>query len=59
MFHPILAQGPAPTRRRQLLLLAIIAVIGFFIIAEPDRVVLLAKYFNLWIQAKFSEAKVT
>ena len=40
----------------QIAVLATLAIIGFFLLVA---VVLLAKYFNLWIQAMFSEAKVT
>jgi uncharacterized protein YqfA (UPF0365 family) len=54
MFNPIVAQ--APFSGSQLAVLAILAVIGFFGLIA---VVLMAKYFGLWIQAKFSEAKVT
>ena len=55
MFAPIVAQGPGPTSS-QLIVFAIIAVIAVFGLIV---VILLAKYFGLWIQAKFSEAKVT
>ena len=54
MFNPIVAQ--APFSGSQLAVLVILAIIGFFVLIV---FVLLAKYFNLWIQAKFSEAKVT
>jgi uncharacterized protein YqfA (UPF0365 family) len=54
MFDPIVAQ--APFSSSQLVVFAILAVIVFFGLIA---VVLMAKYFNLWIQAKFSEAKVT
>jgi uncharacterized protein YqfA (UPF0365 family) len=54
MFDPIVAQ--APFSSSQLIVFAILAVIVFFGLIA---VVLMAKYFNLWIQAKFSEAKVT
>ena len=54
MPDPILAQ--APFSGSQFIVVAIVAVIGFFLLIS---FVLLAKYFNLWVQAKFSEAKVT
>ena len=54
MFDLIFAQ--APFSGSQFVVLAFLAVIGFFVLIA---FVLLAKYFNLWIQAKFSEAKVT
>jgi uncharacterized protein YqfA (UPF0365 family) len=55
MNDPILAQQ-APFTGAQFVVVAFVAVIGFFLLVS---FVLLAKYFNLWIQAKFSEAKVT
>jgi uncharacterized protein YqfA (UPF0365 family) len=55
MFNPILAQGPNPGGWGYVML-ASLAAIGFFGLIA---VLLMAKYFNLWIQAKFSEAKVT
>ena len=54
MFDLIFAQ--APFSGSQFVVLAFLAVIGFFVLIA---FVLLAKYFNLWIQAKFSEARVT
>ncbi len=54
MLDPIVAQAPfSPT---QFVVVAFVAIIGFFLLIS---FVLLAKYFNLWVQAKFSEAKVT
>jgi uncharacterized protein YqfA (UPF0365 family) len=55
MFDPIVAQG-APFTGTQFVVVAFVAIIGFFLLIS---FVLLAKYFNLWVQAKFSEAKVT
>jgi uncharacterized protein YqfA (UPF0365 family) len=55
MFEPIVAQAPNPGGW-QYVMLASLAAIGFFGLII---VLLMAKYFNLWIQAKFSEAKVT
>ena len=55
MFDPILAQAPNPGTWGYVML-ASLAVIGFLGLII---VLLMAKYFNLWIQAKFSEAKVT
>jgi uncharacterized protein YqfA (UPF0365 family) len=40
----------------QFVVVAFVAVIAFFLLIS---FILLAKYFNLWVQAKFSEAKVT
>ena len=54
MFDLIFAQ--APFSGSQFVVLAFLAIIGFFVLIA---FVLLAKYFNLWIQAKFSEARVT
>jgi len=54
MIDTILAQGPPSGT--QFLVVAFVAIIGFFLLIA---FVLLAKYFNLWVQAKFSEAKVT
>ena len=51
----ILAQGP-PFTGTQFVVVAFVAIIGFFLLIA---FVLLAKYFNLWVQAKFSEARVT
>ena len=55
MFDPIVAQAPNPGTWGYVML-ASLAVIGFLGLIV---VLLMAKYFNLWIQAKFSEAKVT
>jgi uncharacterized protein YqfA (UPF0365 family) len=55
MIEPIFAQ-PAPFTGTQFLVVAFVAIIGFFLLVS---FVLLAKYFNLWVQAKFSEARVT
>ena len=54
MHDPIVAQ--APFSSTQFIVVAFMAIIGFFLLIS---FVLLAKYFNLWVQAKFSEAKVT
>jgi uncharacterized protein YqfA (UPF0365 family) len=54
MHDPIVAQ--APFTGTQFVVVAFVAIIGFFLLIA---FVLLAKYFNLWVQAKFSEAKVT
>jgi uncharacterized protein YqfA (UPF0365 family) len=55
MIDPLLAQAP-PFTGTQFVVVAFVAIIGFFVLIA---FVLLAKYFNLWVQAKFSEAKVT
>ena len=55
MLDPLVAQAPQFTGT-QFVVVAIVAIIGFFLLIS---FVLLAKYFNLWVQAKFSEAKVT
>jgi uncharacterized protein YqfA (UPF0365 family) len=55
MIDTIFAQGP-PFSGTQFVVVAFVAIIGFFLLIS---FVLLAKYFNLWVQAKFSEAKVT
>ncbi len=54
MFEPLVAQ--VPNQSWQYIMFAILALIGFGLLVA---VILLTKYFNLWIQAKFSEAKVT
>jgi uncharacterized protein YqfA (UPF0365 family) len=54
MFPPLLAQGPAVTGTQ----LLVFALIGGIAIGLLVIVVLMAKYFGLWIQAKFSEARV-
>ncbi len=54
MIDPLLAQ--APFTGMQFVVVAFVAVIAFFLLIS---FILLAKYFNLWVQAKFSEAKVT
>ena len=46
----------APFSGSQLAVIVILAIIAVFVLIV---FVLLAKYFNLWIQAKFSEARVT
>lgn len=54
MIDPLVAQ--APFTGTQFVVVAFVAVIAFFLLIS---FILLAKYFNLWVQAKFSEAKVT
>jgi uncharacterized protein YqfA (UPF0365 family) len=56
MFDPVIAQQAPPFSQSQMIVFAILAVMVFFGLVI---VILMAKYFNLWIQAKFSEAKVT
>ncbi|WP_435005962.1 flotillin-like protein FloA [Tundrisphaera lichenicola] len=55
MFNPIFAQAPNPGGWGYVML-ATIAFIAFVVLILA---LVMAKYFNLWIQAKFSEAKVT
>ena len=55
MIDPIIAQQQ-PFGGTQFVVVAFLAIIGFFVLIA---FVLLAKYFNLWVQAKFSEARVT
>ncbi len=56
MFDPVFAQQPAPFSPTQMVFFAVLALI---VIGGLVVVLLMAKYFNLWIQAKFSEAKVS
>jgi uncharacterized protein YqfA (UPF0365 family) len=57
MFDPVIAQQPPQNfSSPQLIFFAILAVIVFVGLVA---VIMMAKYFNLWIQAKFSEAKVS
>ena len=54
MFNPIVAQAPFTSSQ-----LIVVVMLGGIVVFLLLAVVLMAKYFNLWIQAKFSEAKVT
>jgi len=55
MFHPILAQQIPNQGWTYIMLTALAAIVVVALIV----VLVMAKYFSLWIQAKFSEAKVT
>jgi uncharacterized protein YqfA (UPF0365 family) len=56
MFETLLAQQNQPPSQSQVIFFGILALI---VIVGLVAVIFLAKYFNLWIQAKFSEARVT
>ena len=53
MFAPLVAQGPGSG---SIALVATLAVVGFLLLV---MFLVFTKYFGLWIQAKFSEAKVS
>ncbi len=54
MFDPLVAQAPVQGSQ-----IVVMAILGLIVFALLVGVILLANYFNLWIQAKFSGANVT